>query len=308
MIPPRGFKAENYPLRHKLKFGFGLSAQADTQNTAFAHIIHSSSDMDVEPDTIQVNPHNPAYEEDTGPLVRQMSIIDKLRISLRFNLTADCNDKAHTSRTSTSEVFSGDRIKHLKFLWRPIFFSFPEKLDAADDDTTTTVASILGMTKDATNEDVVALTTNDLPAVGSSDLTQPVSTVNAAQVFGDFNLTTNTVMEDHVWDEELFQDAIRRYTNKGALKACVGRTRYVNLTQQRPYKSFFIDKPVPRAIRRVVPYSTFGIQIHVPIQSEVDADYYSVLLTGGVAHLGCKIIARFHEWNPEHDQDMGSQV
>ncbi len=308
MIPPRGFKAEQYPLRHKLLYSFGLSMKGDTQNSAFAMLIHSSSDMDVETNTVQVNPHNTAYETDAGPLVRQMSIIDKLNLSIRFNMTSLCNDKAHTSGLAGAEVFSGDGISHIKLLWRPIFFSFPEKLDAADDDTTTTVAAILALTKDATNEDVVPLTTNKLPVTGPSDLSVPISTVNAVQVKEDFNMTTDLTAEDHVWDETLFQEAMRRYTNKGALKACVGRTRFVNLSRQRPYKTFYISKFVPRAIRRIVPYSFMGIQIHMPADSDVDQDYMDATLTGAKAHVGVKLICNYHEWNMDHDQGMGSQV
>ncbi len=308
MIPPRGFKAELYPLRHKLLYSFGLSAATSTQNSAYCPLIMSSSDMDVEPETIQVNPHHSGYETDAGPLVRQMSIIDKLNLSIRFNMTSDCNDKAHTSGLAGAEVFTGDGINHIKFLWRPFFFSFPEKLDAADDDTTTTVAAILGLTKDATNEDVVALTTNKLPIQGASEIAHPISTVNAVQVITDYNMTTDFAMEDHPWDETLFQEALRRYTNRGALKACVGRTRFVNLSRSRPYKSYYLSKFVPRAIRRIVPYSHLGIQIYVPISSDIGQDYHSEGLTAGKAHIGCKIICNYHEWSNEHDQDMESQV
>ncbi len=259
-----------------------------------------STDIDSLPATIEVNPHNTDYKEETGPLCQPMSIIDKLRISLRFNMTARCNDRAETS----TDTFTGDGIKHLKFLWRPIFFSFPEKLQAADDDTAATVETILGLTSDDTNGDVVPLTTNDLPVGGDSDTVQPMSTVNAAQVFGDFNLTTNTVMEDHVWDEDLFQNAIRRFTNKGALKSCVGRTRYVNLTESRPYKNYYIKQFVPKAVRRIVDRTFFAIQVHLPVSTDFSQDFHAISLTTAVAHLGIKLDCKYHEWNTEHDQDM----
>ncbi len=86
-----------------------------------------------------------------------------------------------------------------------------------------------------------------------------MSTVNAVQVFGDFNMTTNTAMEDHTHDEDELQQALRRFTNKGALKACMGRTRHVTLTKNRPFKNFYLDKFVPKAIRRIVPFTTMMI-------------------------------------------------
>ncbi len=306
MIPPRGFKSEVYPLRHRVIYSFGLSAQATTQNSAFATLIRSTSDLATNvPNIVEVNPHNLDYQSETGAAVVKMSIIDKMNLSIRFNMTANCADKRWISGNSnTAPVFSGDTINHIKLLWRPVFFSFPEKLDAADDDTGTTVAAILALTKDATNEDVVPLTTNKLPAIGVSDLSQPVSTVNMAEDFGDYNMTTNTTMEDHVWDETLFQDALRRYTNKGALKACVGKTRHVNLTRARPFKNYFLNKFVPRSVRRVMEYTFMGIQVHIPLESDIGQDYYAIALGGSAAHVGCKIIANYHEWNASHFQDM----
>ncbi len=300
LIPPRGFKSELYPLQHKLKYSFGLSFSGDTVNTALATLIMGSTDMDVDPETIQVNPHNTNYEEDLGPLCRQMSIIDKLTLSIKFNMTEWCSPLHETA----AGVFTGDDITHITLLWRPIFFSFPEKLNATDDDTGTSVQTLLGLTSDDTNEDVVPLTTNKLPAQGISDLAHPVSTVNAVQVFGDYNQTTNTTMEDHVWDEDLFQNAIRRFTNKGALKACVGRTRFVNLDKKRPWKKFFIRQFVPRAVRRIVDRTYFGIQVHVPLTGDIGQDYHATTPTGAVAHIGVKILCNYHEWNSEHDQDM----
>ncbi len=303
MIPPRGFKNEVYPLRHRLPFSCSLSPAYETSNTVFFPIVMSSNEMDVAPGTIQVNPHNTNYEEDGGPLVRQMSIIDKMRISLKFNLLEDAADAAHTSGQSGAEAFSGDGIQAIHCLWRPIFGCFPEKLDATDDDTGTTVAAILGLTKDATFEDVVPITTDKLDTGGVSDLSLPVSTVNAVQVFGDFNMTTNTTMENQDYDEDLLHTALRRYTNKGALRSMLGTTRHFTLTRNNPTRNYFLDKFVPRAIRRVMPYCFMGIQVHIPFITDVEQTYHSTNIASG-ALVGVKCLANYHEWNAEHDQDM----
>ncbi len=305
MRPPSGFESQLYPLRHRLIYSAGLSLVTTTMNSCFFTILRHTNDVIANtPKTIVVNPHNTNYVTDNGPAVQKMSIIDRLTMSLKFNMTAHCLPTAHVSGTSTNEIFRGDGITHIKLTWRPVFFTFPEKLDAADDDTGTTVAAILGLTKDATFEDVVPLTTNKLPVAGASDLSQPGSTVNIVEDFGDYNMTTNLTMEDHPWDEDLFQEAMKRYTNKGALKACVGRTRTVHLSSNRPYKTFYIDKFVPRAVRRIMPYSFFGIQIDLPTSSAIGQDYHAVVLNTSTAHVGVKMIANFHEWNSDHFQDM----
>ncbi len=307
MIPPRGFKSEVYPLRHRIVNSFVLSAVTANQNSVFITLVRSTQDPAmIKPDLINVNPHKTFYKEETGPLVHKMSIIDKLSLSLRFNLTANCWLAQHVSGTSTNEVFKGaDRLPHLMFTWRPIFFTFREKLDAADDDTGTTVAAILGLTADDTNQDVVPLTTNKLNTLGSSDLPMALSTVNDTEVgTTDYNMTTDETYEDQPWDEDLFQEALMRFTNKGALKACVGRTRYVHLTYQRPFKNFYVNKFVPRSIRRAMDFTFFGIQVNVPTSDKITSDYHTPTLTSSIAHLGIKCICQYHEWNSEHNQDM----
>ncbi len=302
MRPPKGFENEKYPLRHRLIYGATLGLVAETLNTVQMPIVMSSLDMatNPQPETVIVNPRNADYVEDAGALVRQMSIIDRMRISLKFNMTHNCDSRMETSASN----YEGDNIPALHFLWRPIFNVYPEKLDAADEDTGTTVAAILGLTKDATNEDIVPITTTKLPATGPSNMAMPLSTVNDIQVFGDFNMSTNTAMEDHVFDEDLLQSALRRYTNKGALRACMGRTRHVTLTKARPFKNFYLDKPVPRQIRRVQPYGYFAIQVHMPFMNDVEQSFLTRDATAGVGHLGIKMIVNYHEWNFGHDQSI----
>ncbi len=305
MIPPSGFKSEVYPLRHRLLYSFGLGCRAGDINTGFATLVRHTSDVIAgTPGSIVVNPHNTNYVTDAGPAVCKMSIIDKLSLSMRFNLTEHTNTSHYDSGLAGSEVFVGDSIQSLKFLWRPIFFSFNEKLGATDDDTGTSVETILALTSDTTFEDVVPLTTGKLPTAGASELSQPVSTVNIAEDFGDYNMTTNTTFEDHVWDETLFQEALKRYTNQGALRSMVGRTRHVTLTSANPYKNFFIKKFVPRSIRRIQPYSFFGIQIHLPLMSDITQSYITANPTDNVAHLGVKMICNYHEWNADHYQEF----
>ncbi len=313
MRPPRGFESEKFPLRHRLVYSYGLNLGVDTTNSALMPIVHSSLDMGTtSPEDIKVNPRNVNYVSDAGALCRQMSIIDRMRISLKFTMTNYCDPRALTSGSAGPNfddgVYTGDGIRALKFLWRPMFNVYPEKMDAADEDTGTTVAQILAVTKDATNEDIIPLTTNKLVSAGPSELTHPMSTVNDIQVFGDYNMTTNTAMEDHVWDEDLLQDALKRYTNKGALRSCFGRTRHVTLTHNRPFANFYIDKPVPRAIRRVQPYGFFAIQVHMPYDADIDQMFLGLDASSGVPHLGVKMIANYHEWNILHDQSFLDEI
>ncbi len=290
MKPPAGFHQTLYPLRHRLMYSCGLSTVSATQNSTLLTLVKNYKTV-VAPELVVVNPSNPAFEVDEGAICSPMSIIDRLKMHLSFDLT---NDATLT-----------DLVHHLKLTWMPIFFSFPEKLDAADDKTTTTVKAILELTSDATEEDVTPLWSNvDLDTTGPAEKNHPVSTANLAEVFGLMNLTTNTAMESVAFNSGEFYKALRYYTNKGALKACIGKTRTVHLSPERRHTSFHIDKFVPRSIRRIVPYSFFGILIHCPLNTEVDQAFSTVAGTAGLTDVGINLIATYDEWNVGFRQEM----
>ncbi len=289
MIPPRGFKQEQYPLHHKFNYSAGLNVKAAAQNSTMFTLVKNYTDATNDPTSIIVNPHHASFEVETGAICGPMSIIDKLRLTLKFNITENFTDI--------------DNLASLNMSWMPIFFSFPEKLDAADDKTTTTVASILSLTKDATKEDITPAFATDLSALGDSVLTHPVSTANFAEVFGTLNLTTDLAMEGVPHNHDTFIRALRYYTNKGALKACVGKTRYLTLSKTRPSKTYHLNKFVPRAVRRIVPYSYFGILVHMPLATQPEQVYITPNPTTSIAHVGVKALVAYDEWNPSHIQD-----
>ncbi len=303
MRPPKGFGTEKFPLRHRLEHAFGLNMGNDTLNTAFLPLVRSSSDAPIDPTTIFVNPHNSSFDKETGPYCQQMSIIDRMTISIKFSMTKYCN----ITHESAAGVFQGDDVPVMKFLWRPIFNVYPEKMDAVDDFTTTDVKAILAMTKDPTFEDIVPITTTKLVIDSASiDRDLPLSTVNHAEVIGDYNYSASATMEDHVFDENLLQTALREYTNKGALRSCLGRTRHVTLTRNRPFHNVYIDKFVPRAIRRIQPYAMMGIQVHLPLDTEMSQPFLSDLVGIADNHLGVKMITNYHEWNSDFNDDRGT--
>ncbi len=293
MIPPRGFTTERYPLRHRMKYAFGLSCTSAAMNSCMVTLVKNYKTI-TDARTIDVNPHHANFVTDGGAVCQPMSIIDKLQLNVKINLT--------------KHGFSNQALRHLRVIVRPIFFSFPEKLDAADEKSTATVASILEVVKDATEEDVTPLHGTKLPDIaGASDLDHPLSTVNLAETTAIANLTTDNTMEDVAWDEDTFQTAIKYYTNKGALKACVGKSRTVTLQEHRPY-TLNINKFVPRAIRRIVPYTFFGLLVHVPRDPDFGQFYWSEARVAAKPDVGVKILVRYDEWHPDMNQKMVDQA
>ncbi len=287
MIPPRGFRAELYPLHHRFGARYLLDVVSETQNSTMIPLVQNYAGV-VNPNTIEVNPHNSLFKIETGPICSPMAIIDKLKMVLTFNLT---------ELSLVTEKITG-----LNMLWRPIFFSFSEKLDAADDETTTTVQSILSLTKDSNQEDVTPAYGTKLDETTSTGEVA-MSAINIVQTAAISNLTTDTGPEAVPHNEQTFLDALRFYTNKGALKACIGSTRHFRLTEHNPIKSFFINKFVPRAIRRIVPYTFFAILCHADIQSARGSLVYNPALTGTSGHVGINLNCNYDEWHIEHNQD-----
>ncbi len=302
MIPPKGFVAERYPLRHHFVYSAGLSASLGTMNSTMFTLVKNYGSGN-NPNTIIVNPHHGLFETETGAICSPMSIIDKLKLTLRFNLT----ENAQMGVESANGAWTGDSLHAIKFSWTPIFLSFREKLDSSDQKSTDTGLEILKLTAATSQKDITPTwSTVKLPVIGSSDLAHPASTANVTETSGMMNLTTDTTMESVAWDQDQFIKALKYYTNKGAIKSMVGRTRHVTLSQLRPTASFHINKFVPKPIRRIVDYTWFGILIHVPIDSEADQYYYSHDPTDSVAHIGCKAFVDYHEWHADHIQEMSA--
>ncbi len=291
MRPPAGFDQQKRPLFHKLQYKFGLSALTATQNSTYMLLVRNVKGV-IDPTTIQVNNHNSGFETDGGSVCAPMSIIDKLRLSIKFVLTK------HGANTNS--------LQAVKIMWIPVFFSFREKLDATDDETSETVASLIDVIPEDTAEDVTPFYGNTkLPlSAGNSSIDQPLSTATIAETIGFLNMDTSATMEHVDFDSVKFFDALKYYTNKGALKACIGRTRNFMLSEHKSHQNFYIDKFVPRAIRRMVPFSFFAILVHLPTDADKDQMFYSQALTGLKADVGVTCTATYHEWNSDHDQTM----
>ncbi len=292
MIPPRGFVAERYPLRHKFQYGFGLNVLNGALGATICTIVKGSKDTGMtKANAIEVNPHNSLFLQETGALCHQMSILEKIKISMHFTLTEDA-------------ITDGCKSMTVKYM--PIFVSFPEKLASTDAETGFTAASVLELVGDATNEDVTPLFTNNAcpQGAGVSGTTHPMSTVNDTEVFGDMNLTGDTTMEPVTWDNDLFYNAVKFFTNKGAIRSMVGQQRDIRLTDRSPTKHVFINKFVPGAVRRIVSHSYFGMLFLLPQDNDYEQSFYSGATTDAKPHVGIKMLTTYHEWNSDHIQDV----
>ncbi len=285
---PKGLKAQEYPLKHRFDYSFGLSAASATQNSTWVTLVRSDKlSTNTNAKTILVNPRNTNVDLETGPLCHDMSIIQNMQIIISCVKSATNNGGFP-----------------FKFSWTPFFCTFGEKYDAVDDDTGTTVASIMQLTKDDTNEDIVPLSTNKLPVDGNSDKSHPLSTVNLAEsALTHYNMTTNATMEDTPFNMENFLLLLNRGSNRGALKSCLGQTRRATLDEDHDTKTYFLKKSVPRPIRRIMPFTFFGLLFHVPIETDIDSYYADTSITADKSNIGFRVLVRYDEWNILHDNE-----
>ncbi len=293
-FPPKGLKAMENPLKHRFDYSFGLSGATATMNSAWITLVrHSTLATQANAKTILVSPHNASQDVETGPLCTKHSIIQNLKVIISM---------AKSSNNNSNQA--------MKISWTPFFASFEQKYDVADDDTGVTVASVMQLTKAAGEEDVVPLSTNKLGVLGNSDKSHPLSTVNGAEAFDtEYNMTTNATMEDTPFNMETLQGMLQHGSPNvvGALRACLGQTRRVSFDAKSlkgSIKNYFIKKFVPRSIRRILPFTFFGILFHMPVEADVDSYYQDTALSTGKSHIGIRVLVRYDEWNELHDNTM----
>jgi len=288
MIPPRGFKAELYPLRHHFNYVYGLTAGTSETVATIATFVKNYKGVGA-PNTIIVNPHHGSFETETGAICAPMSIIDKFSVLMSFTLTEDA---------------LADGVEAIRIKYMPIFTSFAHRIAEVDQKSTTSVAAILELTSDATQEDITpAFDTKLATGAAANEKNHPVSTANFTEVFGTLNLTTNVAMEGVPFDNATLFKALRYYTNKGALSSCIGKMKTITLTKNRPEYHTFIRRPVPRDVRRIQPYSYFGMLTAIDIDSNPQQIYYTGAMTVDKVAVGVKMTINYHEWHPEHNQD-----
>ncbi len=189
MIPPAGFKAEQYPLRHRFSYAAGLSLNSSTLRTTYFTLVRNYKTVTA-PTAIDVNPHHATYEMETGSVCSPMSIIDKLKLTLKFTLTEDA---------------LSDGAEAITCWWQPVFTAFKDKLNAADVSTSIAVKDILELVVDETEEDVTPLFNNaKFATTGESDQLHPLSTENLAETIAILNMDTSAAMEGITYDDNAF--------------------------------------------------------------------------------------------------------
>ncbi len=190
------------------------------------------------------------------------------------------------------EGVSGNQIQAINYAYMPIYMTHEDGL-AIDELTSLEVQDILETERDATDRQTTPLWNGvKVDEIVAND------SLLATDVFG---LTTNQKLEHVTFSEQNYYDCLQYMTNSGKLKVCNGGLKWMTLKKGNPvHKINFHIRP---KTKRMVPYSFFGVMIHIP-----EADSLRQLVSkndasADVEHLQIKFTTRFQEWNQGYNFD-----
>lgn len=283
-FPPKGYKAMEYPLPHNFLYLIDGGMDATTTSNLILTLLRTSKTASA-PETVEVNPANASFAEDTGPLVHLNSIVPRIKISMDFWLSKGARET--------------DKLKSLSFFWFPIYIAFLDSLEAEDPKTNVQVEDILELTHNTDNEDVHPLHNGTDTGIAYN---HPLSNVNATEVFGDYGLTTDAKVEFVTLDHELMKDAKQYYGNAGMLNKVMGRGHRVTLKADHPYRYFSHNYTYP-SVKRGNPYTFCGIAICLPVNNTKGQINFNTEMTA-IKHLHGSVAVEFDEWNSLFDQGI----
>ncbi len=278
--PPKGYDRRDKPLPHVFEYSVGLEFGTATTLTYLRNSIDT-----VNPETIMVNPRHASYAIDTGPCVCSDSLVEFMTIQKTY--------------TMGGIPMNTDNIPAIACRDMKIFGCWEDNWTPTDEDTGASIASILNLTSDLTKEDVVPLVAGSKTA-GLAP--QPLSTITMAEVFGDYNLTTNSNMEVVAWNEQQIYNALHFFTNGAKLKTTIGQLRRYILSRNRTHASIFQRMRVPRKCFSSQPHLYFGDMFSVPAKTDIDQVTIDDVGSTAGDVIQAKVIVRFDEWNKAFDQ------
>ncbi len=284
-FPPRGYRAEEYPLPHKFSYEFPISVQDETENSTICTILRAS-EAATGVEAIEVNPQHTNFAEETGTTIHKGSIVPRINVTMHAEL-------------SIAAVAAG--VKFLKLNWMPIYTSFVDNLEADDVLTAIEIEDVLELAHDLTNKDVNPLFSSVNMRTGAS--AHPFSNINDAdEAFGDLGLTTNPTMESVAFDPDAMFDMLRFMTNSGMLKQVMGQWHTVVVSEHRPwfYNSNNFTNP---KVKRGNPFTFCGVLIHMDLMDN-PRQFYTAGEVTDISHVQFGMNVNYDEWNPNFDQTV----
>ncbi len=280
-FPPKGYNALAHPLPHNFEYIFTLQAEAATKDATILPLIRASQAVNAA-ETIEVNPSNSQFGEETGSVIQMNSIVPKISYNMKMSLTKG--------------AIVTDAMRSMQVKWMPLYTAFADSLEAYDVKSNQAIEEVIELEHDAANQDV-------WPNYSTVDLTVgtvPMSTKNSTEVFGDVGLGTDTKLESVPFNEADFWDTLSYKSSGPKLRQNIGTIHSVNLTRDKPY-SYYSNNATEGTVKRGNMFTFCGILIWIPAAGSL-GQVFQAADTTVIDHLYCTVSVRYDEWNPDFDQ------
>lgn len=288
--PPKGYFDQEYPLYHEFTYKFSMNLTDPVQDATICTLIRTSEVKVVTPEAIEVHPENAAFAENNGPLNHLGSIVPTMSISIN----------AFLSEASIA-IIGADRP--IKFNWMPLYTGFINSLTAEDTLSALQIEDILELKHDITNKDVTPLFVSDLDNAVGHSADHPITTEPSGitdEVFGDYNLGVDLIMESVAFDKSIYFDLMKYGTNRAMLRKVAPHMNTAMVSARRPY-SYYSNNFTYPSVKRINPYTFCGILFSLPQAGAIEQPVLDSEVTD-VEHLFLTLRCRYPEWNPNFDQ------
>ncbi len=284
MRPPRGYDSSDKPLHHQFTYETGLTTHGTVNNRIIATLLRTSK-ISVDPSTIEVHRKNTSFAVDGGPLVCYDSIIPEIEIVKSYMMDYG--------------AIQTSKLPALKLHLLKIFGHHKDSWDAIDPLSSSTPQTILEVTKDDTNEDVIpTFNGNDLPDAGN----QPLSTVTGAEVFGDYGLTTDAKLEGVSAILSGLDDAIKYKVIANKLKSMTRHLRGPTLHPSKPLWTSYEKRFTPPQVQFADEDLFYAEMVELTGKSKEGSPLNPNISTTDISHVYVKYHVSFNEWNKDFDQ------
>ncbi len=190
----------------------------------------------------------------------------------------------------SKECWNTDKIEEFLCCVIPVYFSFKEDYEATDEVSTSTVAALLEMQKEATDR-------QGYPIFNNANLAGDNVAMGTAQL----GLTTDDAIEGITFDIDALYNALHYYSNAGKLRTCMGKPIFKRVRRGKS-ATFNLSYKMNPKVKRLNEYTYCGRIITI-FNAASDIQLCQASDDTAVTHAVVSTLDRFAEWNDNFDMN-----
>ncbi len=282
-----------YPLRHHWEGTFDLSMDTAAKRSTYISLLAADQGL-VNPEDVQVNPSNDNFQSTTSHTCFPMSVVNKVRVRLMMSIPPNSDSFIQnfpTAAESALTVVNGGMMNSVLYKTCLIHGAF-DVWDQVDEISTSTVADVLRLQKEASNANQIhpIFSGTDLVNATCSDTTIPAG------------LTTDSDLENVAFVEDTFEDDMQGLsTTTGLLKKVTSGGLRTHILRRD--NSFYTKRwyTVPGDVKRMNRWTYCGLLFTVP-GTDSQEQFYIGTDVNAASHLRCSYDVYYNEYNDLFDQ------